>query len=128
MPSVRADGSIPASFWKRPKPRCLIDCGASALPALKGQGIEPNRIDAIILSHLHGDHFGGLPFLLLDAQFLSRREKPLTIAGPPGTRARLDAALEVFFPKSTGSKWRFDWRVRRKSPSAFHPTCSAIRC
>jgi ribonuclease BN (tRNA processing enzyme) len=89
----------------------LVDCGASVMPALKKQGIDPNRIDAIVLSHLQGDHFGGLPFLLLDAQFLSRREQPLLIAGPPGTRGRLDALLEVFFPKSTGSKWRFAWRV-----------------
>jgi len=93
------------------KATLLVDCGASAMPALKKQGIDPNRIEAIVLSHLHGDHFGGLPFLLLDAQFLSRREQPLLIAGPPGTRARLDALLEVFFPKSTGSKWRFAWRV-----------------
>ena len=98
-------------FLETAKAALLVDCGASALPALKKQGIEPNRIDAIILSHLHGDHFGGLPFLLLDGQFLSRREKPLLIAGPPGTRARIDAALEVFFPKSTGSKWRFPWTV-----------------
>jgi len=93
------------------KATLLVDCGASAMPALKKQGIDPNRIEAIVLSHLHGDHFGGLPFLLLDAQFLSRREQPLLIAGPPGTRARLDALLEIFFPKSTGSKWRFAWRV-----------------
>jgi ribonuclease BN (tRNA processing enzyme) len=89
----------------------LVDCGASALPALKARGIALNRIEGIILSHLHGDHFGGLPFLLLDAQLLSRREAPLVIAGPPGTRTRLDAALEVFFPKSTGMKWRFAWEV-----------------
>ncbi len=93
------------------KATLLVDCGASSLPAMKAQGIDPNRIDGVILSHLHGDHFGGLPFLLLDAQFMARREKPLTIAGPPGTRARLDALLEVFFPKSTGSKWRFAWTV-----------------
>ena len=98
-------------FLETAKAALLVDCGASAMPALKGQGIDPNRIDAIMLSHLHGDHFGGLPFFLLDAQFLARREKPLLIAGPPGSRARLDAALEVFFPKSTGSKWRFPWRV-----------------
>jgi ribonuclease BN (tRNA processing enzyme) len=99
-------------FWlETAKNTLVVDFGASALPALKACELDPNRIDAIVLSHLHGDHFGGLPFLLLDGQFLSRRETPLLIAGPPGTRARLDAALEVFFPKSTGSKWRFPWRV-----------------
>ena len=99
-------------FWlETAKGTLLVDCGASALPALKACKLDPNKIEAVVLSHLHGDHFGGLPFLLLDAQFLSRRETPLLIAGPPGTRARLDALLEVFFPKSTGSKWKFAWRV-----------------
>jgi ribonuclease BN (tRNA processing enzyme) len=103
-------------FLETTKATLLVDCGASALPALKARGLDPNRIDGIVLSHLHGDHFGGLPFLLLDGQFLARREKPLPIAGPPGTRARLDAALEAFFPKSTGSKWRFPWQVMEVTP------------
>lgn len=89
----------------------LLDCGASSLVALKARNIDLNRIDGILLSHLHGDHFGGLPFLLLDGQFLTRRERPLAIAGPPGSKARVDAALEVFFPRSSGSKWRFPWSV-----------------
>lgn len=89
----------------------LVDFGASSLVALKACGIDPLLIDGIVISHLHGDHFGALPFLLLDAQFLARRERPLTIAGPPGSRLRIDQLMEVFFPKSTGSKWRFPWHV-----------------
>ena len=89
----------------------LVDFGASSLIALKARGIDPRGIDGIVLSHLHGDHFGALPFFLLDAQFLALRERPLLIAGPPGTRARVDQLLEVFFPLSTLNKWRFPWKV-----------------
>jgi ribonuclease BN (tRNA processing enzyme) len=98
-------------FLETAKGTLLIDCGASALIGLKKHGLDPNRIDGVVLSHLHGDHFGGLPFLLLDGQFLARRDRELVIAGPPGTRARLDALLEVFFPRSTLNKWRFPWHV-----------------
>jgi ribonuclease BN (tRNA processing enzyme) len=96
--------------------RILIDCGASSLIALRSQGLDPNRLDGAILTHLHGDHFGGLPFLLIDAQHLSRRQRSFVIAGPPGTRARLDAALEVLFPTSTATKWRFSWQVVEIDP------------
>jgi ribonuclease BN (tRNA processing enzyme) len=94
----------------------LLDCGASTPVALRARRIDPNVVDGVILSHLHGDHFGGLPFLLLDAHLPSRRERPLVIAGPPGTRARLDAALEVFFPGSSAMKWRFPLDVIEIAP------------
>jgi len=89
----------------------LIDCGASAPVALRARNVDLNSIDAVILSHLHGDHFGGIPFLMLDGQFLSRRERPLLFAGPPGTAARINAALEVFYPNSTKTNYRFPWSV-----------------
>lgn len=85
----------------------LIDCGATSLTALKAAGIEPNEIGSVVLSHLHGDHFGGLPFLVLDGQF-RRRERPLRIAGPPGTRERVEAAMELLFPGSLGARRRFE--------------------
>lgn len=94
----------------------FVDFGASSPVALHQQGIDSNQIDGILLSHLHGDHFGGLPFLLLDGQFLSRRERPLVIAGPPGSRERITALLEVFFPRASGTKWRFSWEVREIDP------------
>jgi ribonuclease BN (tRNA processing enzyme) len=106
-------GRTNTCFWlETAKGLLTVDFGASALPALKVHKLDLNRIDGIVLSHLHGDHFGGLPFLLLDYQFLARRKRPLLIAGPPGTRARLEAAMEVLFPKSSGTKWRFPWSVQ----------------
>jgi len=61
----------------------------------------------VFVSHLHGDHFGGLPFLILDGQF-SRRTTPLTIAGPPGIARRLTDAMECMFPGSSTVLRRFD--------------------
>jgi ribonuclease BN (tRNA processing enzyme) len=92
--------------------RLLIDCGASSLVALKQRGIAPNDIDGVVLSHLHGDHFGGLPFLLLDAHHLSRRERPLFLWGPAGMPARLAAAQEALFPGSSQTALRFPLTLR----------------
>ncbi len=79
----------------------LIDCGASSLIAMRHFGIDPSLIDAILLTHLHGDHFGGLPFFILDGQFVSRRKKPLVVAGPPGLEDRINEAMEVLYPGSS---------------------------
>jgi ribonuclease BN (tRNA processing enzyme) len=89
----------------------LIDCGASSLVAMRRFGVDPNRIDTVFISHLHGDHFGGLVFLLLDAQHVSRRLTPLTIAGPAGMGERLKAAREVLFPQSSERPLRFELRL-----------------
>jgi ribonuclease BN (tRNA processing enzyme) len=87
--------------------RLLIDCGASSLVALQRAGIAHNDIDGVVVSHLHGDHFGGLPFLLLDAQHLAKRERPLFLWGPAGLATRLAAAQEVLFPGSSQTALRF---------------------
>jgi ribonuclease BN (tRNA processing enzyme) len=86
--------------------RSLIDCGASSLVAMKQRGVSPASVGTILVTHLHGDHFGGIPFFLLDAQF-SKRDSPLIIAGPPGLEARVRAAMEVLFPKSSETAQRF---------------------
>jgi ribonuclease BN (tRNA processing enzyme) len=88
----------------------LIDCGASSLPALKQQGIARDDINLVLITHFHGDHFAGLPFLLLDAQF-ARRTRPLVIAGPDGIETRLTQAMEVMFEHSSKTEQRFDLSV-----------------
>lgn len=87
-------------------PLVLLDCGASSLIPMKRAGIDPREVGTVLISHLHGDHFGGLPFLILDGQF-SRRTLPLTIGGPPGTAGRLRDAQEALFPGSSSTAQRF---------------------
>jgi len=88
----------------------LIDCGASSLPALKRLDVARDEIDLILITHFHGDHFAGLPFLLLDAQF-SRRTRPLVIAGPDGIETRLAHVMEALFEHSSKTKQRFELSV-----------------
>jgi ribonuclease BN (tRNA processing enzyme) len=98
----------------------LVDFGAGANIAWNKAAFATSDIDAVVVSHLHGDHFGGLPFLLLQCQFVERRRKPITLLGPPGLKARLDMALEVFFPGTGAMHWTFDWPVVEIVPG--HPT------
>jgi ribonuclease BN (tRNA processing enzyme) len=98
----------------------LLDCGASSLIAMKRFGADPSSIDCVLISHLHGDHFGGLPFLVLDGQF-SRRERPLLIAGPPGLEARVRAAMEVLFPGSAETRQRYALRFVELPPGEGSP-------
>ena len=88
----------------------LIDCGATALIGLQRLGIDPNRIPAIFVTHLHGDHFAGLVWWLIHANHVSGRTTSLTVAGPRGIEARFTAAAEALFPGSTATPRRFDLR------------------
>ncbi|WP_344231376.1 MBL fold metallo-hydrolase [Kribbella hippodromi] len=88
----------------------LIDCGTTSLTALRQQSLDPNEIRTVVITHLHGDHFGGLPFLILDGQF-RRRTEDLTVIGPPGTQARLTDAMETLFPGSSQVQRRFGVHV-----------------
>ena len=103
----------------------LIDCGASSLIAMKRAGINPSEIGVVLLTHLHGDHFGGVPFFILDGQF-SRRDRSLIIAGPPGVRARVEAAMEVLFPGSSHVTQRFALEFVELTPQTPRPVGPAV--
>ncbi len=103
-----------------PNSSVLLDCGASSLIAMRRFGVEPNDIDAILISHVHGDHFGGIPFFVLDGQFLSKRELPLVIAGPPGVEERVRQAQEALFAGSSRTQQKYEirfleWRDRQEA-------------
>lgn len=82
----------------------LLDCGPTTLLALKRAGFDPRRLDAILLSHLHGDHFGGIAFFFIEYLYLRPKLEPLIIAGPPGTEAKVRSLFEVMYGGSTAQK------------------------
>jgi ribonuclease BN (tRNA processing enzyme) len=88
----------------------LIDCGASSLVAMKGLKIDRNAIDLILITHFHLDHFGGIPFFILDAQLVVKRTRPLIIAGPPGLNDWFNRLFAVTFPGER--KLSFDLRLQ----------------
>ena len=102
--------------------RFIIDCGATTLIGFNKLGIDPNTIETIFISHLHGDHFAGLVWWLVHAQHVAKRTSPLTVVGPEGVQARFEAAAEVLFPGSTGIQRRYDLRyleMTREKPMHF---------
>lgn len=98
--------------------RMLLDCGSSSMVALNKAGIARNPISTLLFTHFHGDHFGALPAFLLDAQFVSRRTEPLTIAGPVGVEHRALHALEADFPGASSNPWHFPIAFVEVTPEA----------
>jgi ribonuclease BN (tRNA processing enzyme) len=90
----------------------LLDCGPTTLLAMKKAGLDPSHLDAVFLSHLHGDHMGGLPFLFLEYLHESPRQSPLHVAGPPGMPERVRRLFQLMY--GDGS------RPRELPPTAFH--------
>jgi ribonuclease Z len=86
----------------------LIDCGESVTRSLKARGFDWNRLDAIMLSHTHADHVGGV-FMLLQGLWLERRSRPLTVYLPAHAIAPLRRMLRhgYLFPELLGFEVEF---------------------
>jgi len=94
----------------------LLDCGATVLPALKRHGVDPGCIDVVLISHLHGDHFGGLPFLFLEYVYENPRRKPLVVAGPPRLGERTRAVFSGLFREAAAIEPPFPIDFREFEP------------
>src|SRR5688572_14831851 len=70
----------------------LFDCGEGTQHQLLRAPVRSGAIDAIFLTHLHGDHVYGLPGLLASMS-MNGRTRPLELVGPEGTLAYLRATL-----------------------------------
>jgi len=109
-----------------PRSRFAIDFGTSSLIALAQQGIEHNSLDAILLTHLHGDHCGGVPFLLIDAMLAAKRTRPLVIAGPRDLRRRMDQIREALFPGSHVMTPKFPLTWIEMEPGTAHAVLDLV--
>lgn len=94
----------------------LLDCGASSVIALNRYHIDANGVGAILVSHLHGDHFGGIPFFLMDAICVTGRTTPLVIAGPDGVEGRVWRALDVLYAGVSARERAFPLRFEELTP------------
>ncbi len=94
-------GRLPSAYLvEAPSATFLVDCGPSVLPALKRTRCAPAAVDFVLLSHLHGDHFAGVPFLFMEYTWESPRTRPLAIYGPADTAGRVRQLFEALYERS----------------------------
>lgn len=88
----------------------LLDAGPGILTALKSRGRRPEELDAVVLSHLHGDHFGGVAFLILEYCYEAPRSRPLIVVGPPDTERRVFELYYALYAEMRGKPLPFEIR------------------
>nr|WP_321260546.1 ribonuclease Z [uncultured Pseudodesulfovibrio sp.] len=74
----------------------LLDCGFTAACVFWGMAANPLKLDAVYISHFHGDHYFGLPALLVRS-IEEGRTKRLTILGPSGIESRVTRLMEMAY-------------------------------
>jgi ribonuclease BN (tRNA processing enzyme) len=104
----------------------LLDCGATALASLNRQNVRVESIDAIFLSHFHGDHIAGLPFLFLHYIYIAPRRRPLKIIGPPGVESRIRKLFQAMYADVAAEPLPFTLEFFETSPQAEF-SCGGIR-
>jgi len=112
-----AGGRMHSSYLvETPERTFRVDCGPTILQALKRLRIDPGRIDFILISHLHGDHFGGLPFLFMEYRYAMPRSRPLAVYGPSGTTERTQRLFEALYEKTALEPLNFPLEYEELTP------------
>lgn len=88
----------------------LMDAGPTVLAALKDAGIPSTAIDFVVLSHLHGDHFGGVPFMIMEYLYERPRDRELVVAGPAGIGDRVRDLFRALYLEASRRPLTFPLR------------------
>ena len=87
-----------------------MDAGPTVLAGLKDARHTSSEIDFVLLSHLHGDHFGGLPFMIMEYLYERPRQRELLIAGPAGTESRVMDLFRAMYKEAASRPTTFPIR------------------
>ncbi|MBN2243044.1 MAG: MBL fold metallo-hydrolase, partial [Acidobacteria bacterium] len=109
-----------AYIIQHPKVTLLLDCGATTLTSLNRHNIPIGPIDGILLSHLHGDHIAGLPFLFLHYTHIEPRARPLRILGPEGLEERIKQLYALMYPGDANIPSPFELDFTEVRPGQNH--------
>jgi ribonuclease BN (tRNA processing enzyme) len=93
-----------------PSATFLMDAGPTLLAALKDGRRRSDDIDFVLLSHLHGDHFAGIPFLIMEYLYERPRTRELVIAGPAGTESRVTDLFRAMYKETAARPTPFPIR------------------
>ena len=105
-----------AVFARGERGGMLFDCGATTNTGLSQLGIARDEIDTILISHFHGDHFGGIPAFLYAALYTDERRHPIEIVGPKDVEARVHQLANALGHHLTDREWNFPIRFRESHP------------
>lgn len=94
----------------------LLDCGFTTTHRYFADCSDPEQLEALWISHFHGDHFFGVPLLLLRFWEMGRT-RPLLIVGPFGLQEKVEMALDLAYP-AFGKKLRYALEYRSVAPGA----------
>ena len=95
-PSPRMERFGPSLLVEAGDKKYVFDVGRGAIQRLTALGISYDQIDWVFLTHLHSDHVVGFPDLWLTGWLISRRDRPLNVFGPVGTKRMLEHLTEAY--------------------------------
>lgn len=79
--------------------KILIDCGATTLLKIQQFKVDISNLKCILITHFHGDHFSGIPFLLIYFKYILNRTDPIFIIGPEGIKTKFEQLIEINYPE-----------------------------